>query len=161
MFDLLDRPLVWIPVTWPALLQPENASDLAQPGEHTVELRVELVDSEEVIKLFPAMFPSRDEAAALAADEDPQSWAFKAFKKVVKEWRGLSSGGKASPPMSDKNIRLILKAPLFIAGFASAYLKAMGGRTEVREKNSVGSLSDGRADEAPATPSNGTANDSD
>jgi hypothetical protein len=161
MFDLLDRPLVWIPVTWPALLSGENENDLAQPGEHTVELRVELVDAEEAIALFPPLFPQRDQEAAAKADDNPQLWAFKTFKRVVKEWRKISAGGKASPPMNDKNIRLLLKAPMFIAGFASAYMTALGGRAEVREKNSVGSPSDGRAETGSEaqTESNETAND--
>lgn len=152
MFDLLDRPLVWIPVTWPALLAPEQESDLAQPGEYTVELRVELIDSDEAVKLFPPMFPGRDAAAAEAADATPEIWSFKAFKRLVKDWRKISSQGRASPPLNDKNIKLLLKAPMFIAAFATAYIGALSGRVQVREKNLDGSPSVGRADtESDAT----------
>jgi len=162
MFDLLDRPLVWIPVTWPALLLPENEADLATQGEYTIEVRVELVDAEDAIKLFPSLFEERDEKAALEADKSPEVWAFKAFKRVVKDWRKVSAHGKAVP-LNDKNIRLLLRAPMFISGFAKAYMLALGGRTETREKNSDGSPNDGRADTGSdtGTSSSGIANDSD
>ncbi|MBA2718523.1 MAG: hypothetical protein H0U52_04640 [Chloroflexi bacterium] len=153
MFDLLDRPLHWITVKWPGLAQGENESELSQPAEHKVELRVELLDREEVQRYFPAAFDLPDDPPA----------ELETFKRVVKEWRKVVSGGRAVP-MNDENIAILLKAPMLGAAFTEAYLKAIGGRVEVREKNSQGSPSNGRADDQQAptrTNSSETADASD
>ncbi|MBA3668430.1 MAG: hypothetical protein H0W65_12050 [Sphingomonas sp.] len=141
MFDLLDRPLHWITIKWPGLRQGENESELSQPADHEVELRVELLDREEVKRFFPAAFdlPDKDAPGELEI-----------FKRVVKEWRKVVSNGRPVT-MNDENMGLLLKAPMFGAAFTERYLSALGGRVEIREKNSQGSPSNGRADD-PQTP---------
>jgi hypothetical protein len=153
LFDLLDKPLHWISVKWPALLAPEDDSNLSQPGEHEVELRVELVDREEAIWRLPALFGEDDKPRGkppeiCASKDNPEEWgpsptSFDTFKRVVHSWRKISAKGR-KVEMTDDNIRLLLSAPMFEAAFAIAYVSALGGRTQVREGNSGGSASGGR-----------------
>lgn len=152
MFDLLDRPLHWIPVKWKSLVAPEKESDLSVEGEHEIELRVELVDREEAKAFFPGLF-GEDTADA------PEG--FDVFKRVVKEWRKIKANGR-SVPLNDDNIRLLLNVPCFEAAFAVAYVTALAGQAEVREGNSSASPSGGRGDieKAATTPSQETVSDS-
>lgn len=145
MFDLLDRPLHWIAVSWPALVS-KNAAKLAEPGEHEVELRVELIDREEAIWRFPAFFDLgtlQDERRAEIEKRGPPPDSFDTFKRVASDWRKIQSNGQ-KVEMNDDNIRLLLAAPMFEAAFAVAYISALGGRAMVREGNSAASPSGGR-----------------
>lgn len=148
MFDILDRPLHWIPVKWPGLAQGDSEDALSKPTEHEIELRVELVDREEIQTLFPALF---------GKDTAPPT-DMELFKRVVKGWRKIKANGRV-PDFSDENIALLLKAPLFAPNFSTAYLDAMGGQTAIREGNSGGLPSGGQAD-APntATTTNSSGN---
>jgi len=151
MFDLLDRPLHWIEVSWPALIAPEDENQLSEPGKHSVELRVEIIDRDEAQFLFPALFPEDDEKRAELEEKfignEPYNGkrpdSLGTFKRVVKSWRKIKSNGRRVE-MTDANINLLLSAPMFEASFATSYVLALGGRAEIREKNSPGSPSDGR-----------------
>jgi hypothetical protein len=148
MFDLLDRPLHWIPVKWAALVPAKKCSDLSVQGHHEIELRVELIDREEATGMFPALFDK---------DDEPVMDGFGVFKRVVKDWRKIKANGQAVP-LTDENIKLLLNVPCFEAAFAVAYVTALAGQAEVREGNSSASPRGGRGDIAKAatTPSNGT-----
>lgn len=135
MFDLTDRPLHWISVKWPGLAQDDDANLTSQPTEHEVELRVELVDREEAKDLFPAVFD---------LDDRQQPEEMVVFKRIVKDWRKVVARG-AVVKMTEANIGKMLRVPMFGAAFTNAYIAALGGRVEVREKNSNGSPSNGRA----------------
>lgn len=161
MFDILDRPLHWIPVKWPGLSQGEDENALSTPVEHEIELRVELVDREEAKALFPVLFydgprPNEWDVEGIAEftakmDELRKSAPaeLELFKRLVKGWRKIKAGGRV-PDFNDDNIGLLLKVPLFAPSFTEAYLDALRGRTAVREKNSESSPNNGRADEARA-----------
>ena len=138
MFDLLDRPLHWLPFKWPGLApDPENENALSKPVEHEIELRVELVTKDELVELFPRMFGDEDK---------PVLPELEIFKRIVKGWRKIKHGGRV-PEFSDENISLLLQAPMFSASFATTYVAAVGGKVDIREGNSDGSPSGGRADD--------------
>lgn len=141
MFDLTDRPLHWIVVKWPGLSQDDTDDRLtSQPVEHAIELRVEIVDRAEAKDLFPAVFD-----IGL-----PQPEEIVVFKRVVKDWRKVVSKG-VPVKMTEANIRKLLEVPMFGASFTAAYISALGGRVEIREKNSGGSPSNGQADDPELT----------
>lgn len=171
MFDLLDKPLHWIPVKWPSLKAPDDADNLSAPGENEVELRVEILNREEVIWRFPGMFgderkPMGKPPSGCASKDEPEKWAptpdeVETFLRVVQDWRKISAKGRRVE-LNPENARLLLQSPMFGPSFASAYLMAIGGQAEIREKNSPGSPDDGRAESEPsAEPSSAkTANGS-
>lgn len=139
-FDLLDKPLIYIPVKWPGLKANDNGDAVAV--EHTVHVQVELLDVE----------PLNDWLAAsdkIAADADAaarRTHDRETFKTVAKNWRGVSSNGK-SVPFTDDNIDRMLQVPNFANGFGVAYRNAWSGQAELREGNSAGSPANGPADE--------------
>lgn len=140
MFDLTDRPLHWITVEWPGLAPDEtDVEGLSVPTKHKIEIRVELVDRAELKTMFPAIIGENPDA------EPPSD--FDLFKRVVRAWRKIVSGGQPVP-FSDDNIRKLLSVPSFCPHFGAAYISAVGGAVEVREKNSPTPPSDGRAAEA-------------
>lgn len=169
MFDLLDRPLHWITVKWAALLPPEEEGGLSVPGHHEVELRVELLDRTEFAWRF-AIIPEdfEDEIPPQCADpDDPTKWGpapstLDSFLRIVKDWRKISAAGK-TVELNEANARILLASPGFVSGFGETYTRAMGGIAEIREKNSDGSPTDGRATAEPKTNgrSKKTASDSD
>lgn len=135
MFDLLDRPLHWIPVGWNSLVPPKRGEGLSIAGKHEIELRVELVDREEAVKMFPSLF----------GGEGEEHEGFDIFRRVVKEWRKIKANGQAVP-LTDENIKLLMGVPCFEAAFKVAYVTALAGQSEVREGNSSASPSGGRGD---------------
>lgn len=140
MFDLTERPLHWITVEWPGLSQDEaDADGLSVPTKHMVELRVELVDREELKDLFPAIFAPDENRASLEE--------VVIFKRVVKAWRKIVSGG-VPVKFSEPNIKKLLSVPMFAGAFTGAYVTAVAGMVETREKNSQTPPSSGRAAEA-------------
>jgi len=160
LFDILDRPLHWITVKWPGLSQQggdENA--LSVPVEHEVELRVELVDRDEVQDIFPKMFRGEDatvmDPTVLAkADEliaaDPSlardsAIEIAAFLRITKGWRKIKAGGRV-PEFNVENVRLLLKVPMFGPAFTGAYVAALGGKAAIREGNLSDSPANGPAD---------------
>jgi hypothetical protein len=152
MFDLLDKPLHWIPVRWDSLLPPEKEGELSRMGQHEIELRVEIVDRDEAKRLFPTLFGEN-------GDNAPSG--FDVFKQVVHDWRKLSANGQAVP-LTDDNIRKLLNVPCFEAGFGVAYVTALAGQSETRSGNSAASPSGGRkaGGKAAKTPLKETASGS-
>jgi len=133
MFDLLDRPLVWIPVKFRGLKQ-EDESGLAVSVEYEVEVQVEIVDRDEFRRLFQPEegTPKLDEMAIAT--------------RVVHGWRKVRAGGRPLDFNSD-NLAKMLRVPNFALALELAYLEAFQGKAKVREGNSEGSQPGGRADE--------------
>lgn len=144
MFDLVDRPRLWISVKWPGLA-PGPDDGLAVEVEHEIEVEVDLVDREEIIALFPA-------EKTLSPDEEIAT-----FKRLVSGWRKFKIAGQTAE-FSDANIRKLLSVPMFSTGFELAYMKAWQGKGEAREKNSPRSPGNGRA--AALSEATGTASSS-
>jgi hypothetical protein len=144
MFDLADKRLVWIPIKWPGVKPGANEGDVAQNTTHQIECQVELVDADRLKELFP-------KGENLGATSEK---VFDAFKALVHDWRGVKIG-TTSAPMTDENIRKILRVPMFASGFEGSYVDAWTGQLEEREKNSGDSSADGQAGEASAAPGAG------
>lgn len=130
MFDLVDRPSVWIAVKWPGLIRGPDEDGLAVSTEFEIEIEIDLVDRDEVAKLFVDGL-DRDAEVDL-------------FKRVVHGWRKFKIAGKQAE-FNDENIRKLLAVPMFATGFETSYLKAWQGKAETREKNSSRSPDNGRA----------------
>lgn len=143
VFDLLDRPLLWIPVTWPGLKRGKDG--FAEEVEHEIECEVELLDDkEEFLVMFGLKVVAEGEEPPPPVDE------FEAFKRLVKNWRRIAIGG-VPLEFSDDNIRRVLRLPSFAVGLQAAYMNALAGKVRTREKNSEGSRGNGRAgDSAPS-----------
>jgi len=134
MFDLLDRPLLWISVKWPGL-KPGGAdgTGLAEAVENEIEVRVELKEADELETIFA---DGRDGCDVL--------------REVVSDWRRIKSGGQPLP-FTPENAKLLMqRQPAFFTAFHVAYLGAIMGRVETREGNSDALPADGQA----AAPSN-------
>jgi hypothetical protein len=131
-FDLLDRPLVWVPVRWPGL-KPGPDDAIGVPVEHEIEALVELLDIEEI-----------------QASVDDQSLVTNAdkAKAFLRGWRKVVAKG-VPVPFDDANLAKMFAVPGFRQGLETAYLRALVGKVETREGNSAGSPVDGRA-ESPA-----------
>jgi len=134
MFDVLDRPLLWIPVRWPGL-KPSGPDGLgvAEAVENEIEILVELKDADGVKLLTD---PDEEEAKTPKID---------AFMSFATDWRKIKSGGTPLP-FSRENADLLIKRQLpFFDAFRLAYINAMLGRVETREGNSDASPQDGPA----------------
>jgi hypothetical protein len=142
MFDLADKRLVWIPVKWPGVKA--NDEGIAEPHTHQIECQVELVDQERLNEIFHR----KDEAEGEDEPEAREAAEIVKFRGLVHDWRGVKLGTQ-SAPMTDENIALILKVPMFATGFENSYIDAWTGQLEAREKNSnassgAGALGGGR-----------------
>jgi len=132
-FDLTARPLLWIPVTWPGLKPGgEDGDGLAEMVEHTIELQVELVDATDAVPL-------------ISPDDDKPTTKLEAFMIFVKNWRKIGNAGSPAPFNSDNASLLLNRFPAFFDAFRMAYLNALVGKVEVREKNSDASPANGQA----------------
>lgn len=134
MFDLAEKRLVWIPVKWNGVKAGTDPDAIAENVVHEIQAQVELVDSDELKKIL---------------GEESKLENLERFKRLVHNWRGVKMG-KADAPMTDENIQIMLRVPMFPVGFETSYLKAWGGLLEERTKNSNASSDAGQADEAPA-----------
>jgi hypothetical protein len=165
VFDLLDRPLHWILVKWPGLLPPEDDNAVSTPGMFEVELRVDLLDRDEAMWRFPGMFGLDDENEDLIRfrkERGDTPTTLDSFLAIVMAWRKIKANGRAVE-LNPENAARLLQAPMFEVAFGQAYILALGGRVEEREKNLPGSPSDGRADgndRKTETPSKKTASGS-
>lgn len=137
-FDLLDRPLLYIPVKWPGLGVDDDGK--AKPVEHSVEVQIELLDSDEANAWIDESSKEPEDVAA----RDAHSLA--SFKRVAKGWRGVKAGTRTAD-FSDDNIARMLRAPGFSYAFGTAYAEAMRGKVAIREGNSDGSPAPGPAGE--------------
>jgi len=137
MYDLLDRPLVFIPVEWPGLIATEDGGAISTT--HRVEIQVEILDRDE-FTAWAAKGLLTPEGDARVAHE------LEVFREVAKGWRKIKSAGR-TPEFSDDNILALLRKPGFVSAFGPAYLKAFAGQVEVRTGNSAGSPEHGPAGE--------------
>lgn len=159
MFDLSDRPRAWIEIAWPAI-KPGEEDGLAVEFEQKIELFVEILDRDEMKKLFPRL---------MGDDETPEPSEIEVVMRLASDWRQSGSKKKIldkgrEVPFTRKNVEKLIKVPMFGPSFTAAYLAAVGGKVKLREGNSASSPSGGRADAEQAgtgtTSSVETANDS-
>lgn len=143
MFDLLDRPLVFIPVKWAGLKQ--GADGTAEATEHVIEVQVEILDLKAVNDWLARGGKTFDNPAEQEAHE------IATFRVVAKNWRKI----KNDPVFTDENIGKLLIWPGFAGAFGEAYLEAWNARVETREGNSDGSLANGPAGEPTDATSKG------
>lgn len=150
MFDLSDRPLVWIPITWKVLRPPERkAKDKGDEGvavevDVTIDVNIEILDREELTKLFGDDIGMEREEGEHRLGDDPEDGDTPAltrrqletarFMRVVKGWRKFNNQG-APVPFSDENATKLLAVPGFISAFETSYLAACAGRADIRRKN--------------------------
>lgn len=141
MFDLLARPLIYITVAWPGLIEDEQGN--AREVEHSIDLQVELLDRLEFIEWINRESPdltNRDAGIAFEVER---------LRSVVKGWRDVKAGNRAAE-FNDENVRRLVLVPGFTDAFTGAYGQAMLGKAKTREGNSAGSPANGPADEPTA-----------
>jgi len=138
MFDLLSRPLVFIPVKWPGIAEGENGE--AIEIEHEIDVQVEILDRVEFDKWIDLNRKDAD-----TKDVDPAA-ELEIFKIVAKGWRRIKLNGSAVQ-FTDDNIARLLAFPGFVSAFGLEYMEVWAGRVKVREGNSDGSSANGQADE--------------
>jgi hypothetical protein len=137
-FDLLNRPLVFIPVTWAGL--GEAGDGAAVEIEHSIDVQIELLDRDE----FQAWLERSGEDVENPVERAAHELA--TFREVAKGWRKIKANGR-TPEFNDENVARLLRFPGFVSAFGAAYLKAWRGKVEVREGNSGGSPANGLAGE--------------
>jgi len=151
-FDLLDAPLVYIPVKFPGLAVGDGGEAVAI--EHEVEIQIELLDRDELVDW---MQKANTSATANVTEQRKSGEEIEVFKRVAKGWRGIVVNGKVAP-FTDKNLDALLRKPSFVERFATAYLEAWNGKVATREGNSEGSPANGPAVEPiAATPKGETS----
>lgn len=140
-FDLTALPLLWIAVRWPGLAQKDEAAT-AEVVEHELQIQVQILDRPEFQAWMRAVEADAENPTVDGAGE------LAIFKTVARNWRKV----KGTPDFNDENVGRLLRFPGFVPAFATAYMAAWQGRAELREGNSDGSPSGGRAgDPQPAT----------
>lgn len=127
MFDMLDRPKVWIPVYWPGLAPSEKEGEVAKTVEHRIDVLVEIVERKELIALFGLGEPEDGDKREKLSD-------FDLFKRVAHDWRKVVASGNPVP-FADDNIQMMLRQNSFPTAFTTAYLSACAGVVEIREGN--------------------------
>lgn len=132
MFDLDDKPRVWIPIYWPGLAPGGGPDDTARVVEHRIDVLVEMIEPEEFRRIF---FPG---------DEDEKTSDYDAFTGVVSDWRKIVIKG-VPVPFEERHIKRLIGSTAFVTAFALAYIKAQAGKLETREGNSESSPNAGRA----------------
>jgi hypothetical protein len=135
-FDLLDSPLVYIPVRWNAVTAGEDGS--AAVVEHVVDIQVEMLDKDQLVEWIA--IGNRE-----VEKDGERARQIEAFRFVAKGWRKVVANGRAVE-FDDANIWRLLTKPGFDTAFTTAYGEAINGRVEMREGNSESSPVDGRAD---------------
>jgi len=154
VFDLLDRPLIFIPVEWPGLIA-NDAGD-AVPTTHSLEVQIELLDRAEFTEWMKEGSTEADEELSQA---DKIARERSTFRRVAKGWRKIKANGRV-PEFSDENIERLLMFPGFNNAFGTAYIAAWSGKVATREGNSAGSPVNGPGGEptdatkTDTTPSN-------
>jgi hypothetical protein len=138
MFDLLSRPLVFIPVKWKGVAEGKEGE--AVPVEHAIDVQVEILDRVEFDKWIDMNRKDGD-----TPDVDPAG-ELAIFKTVAKGWRKIRMNGSTAQ-FTDDNIARMLRYPGFVGAFGEAYMETWAGRVAVREGNSDGSPANGPAGE--------------
>jgi len=154
-FDLTDRRLVWIPVTWAVMQSIGDA--LAEPVERTVELQIDLVDLDEFGRLFVSPLDEngdpKPDAVPPATPERVQEWkgindTVRALA-IVNDWRKVKSGGRVIPYSEDAMAKL-MRVPGFAAAlFLDAFPKAYAAVKETRQGNLPSLPEGGQENAAP------------
>jgi hypothetical protein len=143
MFDLSDRPLVWIPIKWTALKRPDDdPAGLAIEAEFTFDCEVEVLDRDELVKLFGDDLGLEREAGEAragdqAGDNPPptkRELEVARFLKVVKAWRKVKDGGR-DLELNAENVGRVLARPAVVSAFETAYLAACAGKADIRRGN--------------------------
>lgn len=135
MFDLSDRPLVWIPVKWSVLRPGEGEDALAVEAEAKVELEIEILDREELVKLFAEEVGAEGEEPEVDGEKlKGRDLELARFMKVVRDWRKVADRGEALQ-FNSENARRMLGIPGFTAAFETAFLAACVGKVEIRKGN--------------------------
>lgn len=134
MFDLSERPTVWIPVEWTQLKPGEN-DGLAVESKVEIEILIELLDRDELIKLFGPDFGIDPEEGDEPTEKKSKfEQQVDRFMAVVSDWRKFKNKGENvtfGRDMAEK----ILKVPGFAPAFVTAYLSACGGKADIRKGN--------------------------
>lgn len=151
-FDLLDKPLVYIPVKWSGVREGPNGEAVAT--EHSVEVQVEILDRVELVAWIGESAVDTSDGVDEAAVAHILAKELGSFKRVAQGWRGVKAGNKTAP-FTDENIERIIRAPGFTDAFGEAYMAAWRGQVATREGNSGGSAEHGQA----AEPSDATRKD--
>lgn len=141
MFDLAERPLVWIPVKWGMLKPSEETDKTAVEHEVSIEIEVEVKDRDELIALTGEMFglsgsdkPDDSKKTQAEIIAEARNKEIEQFLALVNNWRKFNDGGK--PVKFDaENVKRLLAVPGFLTGFQTAYLNACAGKSETREGN--------------------------
>lgn len=137
MFDLADRPLVFIPVKWTVLKPGEGEDALAVETEAVVEVEVEIKDRDELLALFEDTFGEDDtvEGAEVGGERlKGRELEVKRFLAIVRRWRKVVSGRKALE-LNEENARKLLSVPGFASAFETSYLAACAGKADIRKGN--------------------------
>lgn len=150
MFDLAEKRLVWIPVTWPGLAS--DGDKLAEPVEHKAEFQVELVDLDRFQFLF--LNPVAEDGGKLPWANDEAFDAWKSGKvtdrfraaELTADWRGIARGG-VKVPYSAEAMSVLMGKPNFPAAYFAAYMLAYNAIKETRAGNSEGSPETGSTGE--------------
>lgn len=140
MFDLADRPLVFIPVKW-TVLKPGETKDgeegLAVEQEAVVEVEVEIKDRTELLALFEDTFGETEGVEGAEVDGTRltgRELEVKRFMAVVKRWRKVVNGSKPLE-LNEENARKLLAVPGFASAFETSYLAACAGKADIRKGN--------------------------
>jgi hypothetical protein len=141
MFDLADRPLVWIPVKWTVLRPGEGDKEEAVETEVSIKIEVELKDRDDIAELSVKMFGLDPEEKPEASIADQLKDAKKGrekevelFMQLVTNWKGVKKSG-VDVDFNAENVRAMLGVPGFWGAFQSAYMSACVGKRETRKGN--------------------------
>lgn len=149
MFDLADRSLVWIPIKWTVLRPPESGEGedpLAAEVEVSIEVEVELLDRDELVKFFGDELGIEREdgekregdleenAPADATPPTRRELEVRRFSRLVKNWRKFKNRGE-SVPFNAENVAKLLAVPGVVSAFEAAYLAACAGKADIRRGN--------------------------
>jgi len=140
-FDLYDRPLVWIPVKFPGLSQPDG-DEVAVAIMHEVELQVEILDREQFAEWMQLLEADAENAGTVDRQAENRS-----VTMIVKGWRKVKARGR-TVEFNEENLRRLLAWPNFVTALGTSYMKAWQGQAETRLGNSASSPAGGRAGEA-------------
>lgn len=137
MFDLSDRPLVFIPVKWTVLRPGEGDDALAVETEAAIEIEVEIKDRDELLAMFDDKFGSEPGAEGAEIEGKRltgRDLEAKRFLAIVKRWRKVMNGGRPLE-LNEENVRKLLALPGFASAFEMAYLAACAGKADIRKGN--------------------------
>jgi hypothetical protein len=131
LYQVVTEPTAWIDVEWAGL---DDEGFEIQP---TIRMKV-------------VFLPLSDMQRVLSgeAQEDTIDFA----KRVSRDWSQIVGPDKKPWPFTPENLETMVDlTPGFALGFQTSYQRAWLGQGKVREKNSPGSLADGRAGEEAGT----------